>query len=162
MEATLEDLQRHYSLLSDESLLTTDREDLTDTGKICFDAELARRGLKQEMDTPEPETSAESSPEKDVQPSDLVVIGTYEHADEIRIAQGILRSAGILSRRSDEIARPGARRLGTVDLLVAADVAEDAALILESQISDEDLARQAEAAAPIEEDAVEAAEDSES
>jgi hypothetical protein len=162
MEATLEDLQRHYSLLSDESLLATDREDLTDTGRMCFDAELARRGLKQEGDPPEPETAAESAPEEEDQASDLVVVGTYEHADEIRIAQGILRSAGILSRRSDEFMLPGARQSGTVDLLVAADVAEDAALILESQISDEDLARQAESAAPVEEDPVEAAEDSES
>jgi hypothetical protein len=161
MEATLEDLQRHYSLLSDESLLATDREDLTDTGKICFDAELARRGLKQKVDPPESEAAAESAPVKEDAPSDLVVIGTYEHADEIRIAQGILRSAGILSRRSDEFFLPGTRQTGTVDLLVAADVAEDAVLILESQVSDEELARQAEAAAPIEEEPLEETEDSE-
>lgn len=147
MEATFEDLRRYYSLLSDESLLNTSREDLTDSGKLCFDSELARRGLKQDVALPKPETSAEPAPAAEDNPPDLVVIATYEHADEIRVAQGILRSAGILSRRSDEVMRPGTARLGSVDLLVAPDLAEDAILILESQISDEELARQAEAAA---------------
>src|SRR5580700_262922 len=40
------DFGRRYAHLSDEGLLSIDREDLIDTARQCYDQELARRGLQ--------------------------------------------------------------------------------------------------------------------
>ena len=160
MEATLEDIRRHFSQLSDEALLATVRDELTDTAKVCFDAELSGRGLTTE--SPAHEREAAGSPaEAEDQPQKLVVIATFDHAEEVPIAQALLRSAGIPSHRSDERGVAFKAIAGEIELLVPAEAEEQALLVLQSEISDEELAAQAEAAAPVDEDP-EAAEEEES
>jgi hypothetical protein len=149
MEATLEDIRRHFSLLSDEALLDTRREDLTDTAKTCYDAELAARRLKQETTAAGPSESPAGAEDSS---DNLVEVATFEHAEEVRIAQALLKSAGIPSHRSDERVHKANQIFGEVKLLVPAELADEARLVLESQISDEELAAQAEAAAAVDEE----------
>jgi hypothetical protein len=161
MQATLEDIRRHYSLLSDDALLATEREELTDVAKLCLDAEISSRGLKPESATVEPAAPVATGAGPEEKPQELVVAGTYDHPEEVRIAQALLRTAGIPSHRSDETGRSTGQPMGVVDLLVPAEMAEDAAVVLESQISDEELAAQAEAAAPVDDEASEESQEKE-
>ena len=53
MQIDLERLRQHYGSLSDDELLSLDREELTEAARKCYDEELARRDLA------EPEVSEE-------------------------------------------------------------------------------------------------------
>jgi hypothetical protein len=147
MEATPEDIRRHFSLLSDETLLATAREDLTDTAKFCYDSELAARRLKRESpaDGPAESSVAESA-------ENMVEVAVFEHADEVRMALALLKGAGIPCQISDQRVQSMTAIVGEVKLMVPAEFAGDAMAIIESQISDEELAAQAEAAAALEEE----------
>jgi hypothetical protein len=46
LQIDLDDFRRRYEELSDEALLELDRDDLVDLARDCYDAELARRGLR--------------------------------------------------------------------------------------------------------------------
>src|ERR1019366_4998936 len=45
MEISLDDFRRHFELLSDETLLSTNREELVAGARPVYDEEIARRGL---------------------------------------------------------------------------------------------------------------------
>ena len=145
MEATLEDIRRHFSLLSDEALLAIEREELTDTAKACYDSELAARRLQRGKPAEGPAKNTGATAESGT--ANLVEIAVFEHADEVRMALALLKSAGIPCQLSDQRAHSTAGIVGEVKLMVPAEFAEDATEVLESQISDEELAAQAEAAA---------------
>lgn len=140
VDISLDDFRRHFELLSDEALLATSRDDLVEGARGCYDEELARRGLKsagsaeaEELPAPEP-----------VNPDDeLVLIATYTIYDEANLARGLLESASIPFHLANEYVALGGFQLR---LMVPAAWEEQALEILESQISDEDLAAQAEAA----------------
>jgi hypothetical protein len=139
MNASAEDFRRHFDLLSDAALLSTNRDDLTGIAQTCFDEEVARRGLgEKEVAATEEEAAA---PE-DTQ-DEMVLIATYSVAEEASLARGLLDSASIPARiASDYVA------MGQADyqLLVPKEFQEHALEILEYQISDEELAAQAEEA----------------
>lgn len=53
MNVSADDFRRHFELLSDAALLTTNRDDLTAVAQSCYDEEVAHRHLN------EPEVAAE-------------------------------------------------------------------------------------------------------
>jgi hypothetical protein len=141
MEVTLDDFRRHFALLSDAALLDTDREELVESALQCFDEEVSRRGLNAPPDeavTGEVSTTGEPSDAEQ-----LVLIATYSIPDEANLARGLLASAEIPFQLNNELAPLGGFQLR---LLVPAAFEADAQEVLESEISDEELAAQAEAA----------------
>jgi hypothetical protein len=148
MEVTPDDFRRYYSGLSDEALLDVPREDLTTAAQVCYDAEVASRGLHREVD-------AESAP---TTPSaDLVAVATFPFVEQARMARAVLESEGIKVWLSNEntlsIDRFMTSMLDGLRVFVLPENAEIAREILETPpISDEELAAQAEAAAPVEEE----------
>jgi len=141
MQISLDDFRRHFELLSDEALLAINREELVDTAKQCYDEEVARRGLNHsDAETGEGEIPA---PEQVSNDERLVEIAQFIIPDEANLARGLLESAGIPYSMNNEYSP-----LGGIDLrlLVPASYEEQALEVLQSEISDEELAAQAEAA----------------
>jgi hypothetical protein len=138
MDVSLDDFRRHFELLSDETLLSTDREELTEGGRQCYDEEVARRGLNSPHAE---EIVAETHQENPAE--ELVLIATYLIPDEANLARGLLQSAEIPFRMENELAPLGGFQLR---LLVPAAFEAEAMEVLESEISEEELAAQAEAA----------------
>src|ERR1700744_984895 len=111
-----------------------------------YDGEIARRGLGSEE-------SEDLAPESELQPTDavdeMVLIATFGYPEEANMARGLLESASIRPQIKNELAAVGGFE---ASLLVPASFEEQAIEILESQISDEELAAQAEAAGMHEEE----------
>lgn len=147
MQISLEDFRRHFEILSDDALLATNREDLVDMAKQCYDVEVARRGLNApsgeavEGEAPTPEDAAADD--------HFVEIANFNIPDEANFARGLLESAGIPYSLQNEYSP-----LGGIDLrlMVPASLEEQALEILQSEISEEELAAQAEAAGFVEEE----------
>ena len=144
MEISLDDFRRHFELLSDAALLETNREDLVEAARGCYDEEVARRGLNS---SPADEEVAAAEPVAEA--PELVVIATYNIPEEASLARGLLESAEIPYHLENELAPLGGFQLR---LLVPAAFEADAIEILEAEISDEELAAQAEAAGIVEEE----------
>jgi len=139
----LEDLRQQYDRLTDEALLEVAREDLVDLARDIYDAELTRRGLKRAAVTPPP-----TQDQEDRGPTELVAL---EEIGDSAIARALLESAGIPSWTRKEVwdmrGRVGPMPHGS-ELMVPAELEEQALEILATPISDEELAAQAEAAGP--------------
>jgi len=146
LEISADDFRRHFELLSDETLLATNREDLVAGARPVYDEEVARRGLNSPVVDEAPEAVPEAvAPEEH---EELVVIATYNIPDEANLARGLLQSAEIpYLMQNDYVALGGIE----LRLLVPAQYEEQALEILQSEISDEELAAQAEAAGGFEE-----------
>jgi len=152
MDVSLDDFRRHFGILSDDALLATRREDLVETARQCLDEELLRRGLL---------TGAPGSGEIFVQTAEAaeaephssggepVSIATYTVAEEASLARGLLRIASIPCHLANEYTGLGGFQL---ELLVPAAYVEQALEVLGAEISDEELAAQAEAAGASESD----------
>jgi hypothetical protein len=147
-----EDFRRHYSVLSDAALLDLDPDELVEVARQCYEVELAQRGLRRPK-----KATAESPPE-----AELVPVGEYTLFQEAELARMILESADIPCRLDNTYDPYGQKVLadpafGRIWLLVPANLVEEARECLASSvpapISDEELARQAEAAADAEVDA---------
>ena len=145
MEIDLKELKREYAEMSDEGLLAFDRKDLTEVARPYYDAEIARRGLR-----PEPAKAAEPNPQQSAG-EELVPVETYLALEEADLARTLLQSADIPTYLENESSM-GMTGAGGLRLMVPASFAKQAEEILETQISEEDLAAQAEAASPIDED----------
>jgi hypothetical protein len=149
MQTSREDFMQHFSDLSDAALLEVSRDDLVQVARDCLDEEIARRGLNKTA--PEPSAAA---PEPDHTEPEVVVVGEYQDAGEADLARALLRGAGIdamlLNERLAGILNiPLAP--GTYHLLAPVESEEEALQILASEISEEELAAQAEAAGQEEE-----------
>jgi hypothetical protein len=86
LEIETEEFRRRYAELSDEGLLSIDRDDLTEIAQQYYDAEFAQRGLHPE--TPSPVEGA--APDEK-----LVLVETFLSVQEANVARGLLLSAGI-------------------------------------------------------------------
>jgi hypothetical protein len=139
MDINPQEIQHRYAELSDEGLLEINRDDLTDVARQYFDAELRARGLHEEpappVETPEPDLKPEN---------ELVEIGTFLSMHEADMALTLLRSAEIPVQVYNELV--SAFAAGGIRLLVPVSYLEQAEEILASQVSDEELLAQAEAA----------------
>lgn len=145
MNVDAEDFRRHYSALSDAALLDLDPDELVDAARQCYEVELAQRGLRRAKKT------ASVSPLE----GELVPVGEYTLFQEAELARMILESADIPCRLDNTYDPYGQKVLadpafGRLWLLVPANLVEEARECLASSIpapiSDEELARQAEAA----------------
>jgi hypothetical protein len=141
MEVNLEDFRRHFELLSDEALLATNRDDLVAKAQACYDDEVARRGLN----APVPEEEEEEQPvtHQTSPGEELVLIATYSIYEEANLARGLLESAEIPYQLQNEYLALGGIELR---LMVPAAYEEEALQVLDSEIPEEELAAQAEAA----------------
>jgi len=145
MDTSAEDFRRHFSGLSDDALLEINRDDLAETAKLCYDEEIASRGLDAETESDDTvDDSTETIPE-------LVAIAKFDRQDEANFAQGLLEVNGIQSYLSNDPKFPAnLLSSGTrccLELMVSPELADDARLVLETPISDEELAAQAESEA---------------
>jgi hypothetical protein len=157
VEISLDDFRRHFEILSDEALLATNRQELVESARGCYDEEVARRGLNSSgQDEPVAEGSASDAGPGEApatEDDELVRIATYNVPDEANLARGLLQSAGIPFHLENEGPTLG---FFQVHLLVPASLQEPALEILATEISEEELAAQAEAAGVMEEDSSEA------
>ena len=147
MQIDPEDFKRHYALLSDDALLEMDRDELVDTARVCYDAELAERNLT----SPDAEENASSAdhPGDDApgQTEDgLQLVATFLSVEEANFARGLLQSADIPCSFENEQA-VGFSGIGELRLMVPASAYDHACEVLETEISEEDLIAQAEAEA---------------
>jgi hypothetical protein len=153
MDVSLDDFRKHFELLSDAALLETNRDELVEAAQQCYDAEIARRGLS----APEPEPEEpEILPSHVPEGGNLVHIQTFMIPEEASLARGLLSSADIPFMMENELAPLGGFQ---IQLLVPEDYVEDAREILEHEISEEELAAQAEEAGGYEEEPAEETED---
>ena len=147
MEVSADDFRRHFELLSDAALLETNREDLVEIARGCYDEEVERRGLNS---PPESDDAAQEAVTHQASPGEeLVLIATYNIPEEASLARGLLDSAEIPYHLENEFAALGGFQLR---LMVPAAFEAEALEVLEAEISDEELAAQAEAAGIPEED----------
>ena len=147
MQVSPADFRQHYELLSDEALLEINAEDLVDVARQCLEEEIANRGLNVAAVEPPEEIAAEPAAGEE-EPGE-VLIATFTNGDELNLARGLLQSAEIPSRVENPLAVMGGMELR---LIVPAAFEEHALEVLGAEISDEDLAAQAEAAGIQEED----------
>lgn len=140
MDVSLEDFRKHFELLSDDALLETNRDELVEAAQQCYDAEIARRGLHEpEPEPEEPQVQPTAEPEG----GKLVLIETFIIPEEASLARGLLSSAEIPFMMENELAPLGGFQ---IQLLVPENYAADAREILSHEITEEELAAQAEAA----------------
>jgi hypothetical protein len=138
-----EDFKRHYALLSDDALLEINSDELVDAARPYYDAELAERKLAQPDSEDHP---APVSAHTDEQAADgLQLVATFLSLEEANFARGLLQSADIPCSFENEQAAAWSG-VGELRLMVPAAAYERACEILESEISEEDLIAQAEAA----------------
>jgi hypothetical protein len=144
-----EDFRRHYSALSDAALLELDPDELVEAARQCYEIELAQRGLRREK---------KAAPESPLE-AELVPVGEYTLFQEAELARMILESADIPCRLDNTYDPYGQKVLadpafGRLRLLVPVNLLEDAreclAASVPDTISEEELAKQAEAAADLE------------
>jgi hypothetical protein len=144
MDVGPEDFRRHFGILSDDALLATRKEDLVESARECYNEELSRRGLS--ADAPVSAGTATEGRTSDPAASgdEPVLISTFTVAEEANLARGLLQSASIPLHLASEYTGLGSFQ---IRLMVPAAFAEQALEILGTEISDEELAAQAEEAA---------------
>jgi hypothetical protein len=145
MQVDPEDFKRHYALLSDDALLEIDRDELVETARVCYEAELAERNLIR----PDAEENA-SSPDHpgDEVPGQteggLQLVATFLSMEEANFARGLVQSADIpCSFENDQAVVFNG--IGELRLMVPVAAYDRACEVLETEISEEDLIAQAEA-----------------
>ena len=154
MKADLEDFRRLYSSLNDEALLAIDRDELVPIAQQVYDTELATRGLDAPLEEEEP------APTQNAFGENLVEIAAFDNPSEASVARSLLRIAEIPCILSTDLPLTSSilNVATNVRLYVPPEFVDLANEVLDHEISDEELAAQAEAAALLEEEAVEAEE----
>jgi hypothetical protein len=146
LEIEPEEVRRHYADLSDEGLLSINRNDLTELAQQYYDAEVRGRGLHHDESTSDVEAVADHE--------ELVVVDTFVSSEEAALGRALLRSAEIPAYLENELTSTWTG-IGGLRLMVPRSRFEEAKQILETRISDDELAAQAEAADPVEGDQTE-------
>jgi hypothetical protein len=137
LQVDLDDFRRRYAELSDEALLELDRDELVDLARDCYDAELARRGLRR---------SSISPPVTEVQDhGELIEAAIFSTSSEADLARALLESAAIPCYFENEFAGKTIRVSEGFRLFVPATLLENAREILSSPVSEEELIALAEA-----------------
>ena len=141
----IQDVRKHVAALPDEALLEVEREDLTEAARAVYDEEVSRRGLS----WPAAEVAEDDDAEKlAAQGGGLVSVAKFDSVEEGRLARDLLRNEGIPAWFAAELAlrKTDKDPLAGLELLTQAAFLEQAQLLLSSEVSEEDLARQAEEA----------------
>jgi hypothetical protein len=143
MKVDAEDFRRVYESMNDDALLAVNRDDLVEMAQECYDAEVARRGLAGELAS----APGAGSPAPGESPT-MVEVATFTDLEDARLARELLKAAEIPC----DLENSDPTGLGVFRLSVPPDCVEPAHEVLETQISDEELAAQAEAAGELEEE----------
>ncbi len=146
MDVTAADFRQYFELLSDEALLEIRRDELVELAQQCYDEEVERRGLN--AGEPPAETAGEAAPHQAGLGQDLVLAATFFTGEELNMARGLLDEAQIPYHIVNPLAAIGGIELR---LMVPKALEEQALEILSFEISEEELAAQAEAAGGLEE-----------
>lgn len=149
MDINPQEIRQRFAELSDDALLAVERDDLTDVAQQIYDTELEERGLLSE----EPDADSESAkaPDPDFKEEELVQIATFLDFHDAQMAVNLLRSAELSVSVENEMG--GAYSgVGAMRVMVPASQVEQAEEILGAEISDEELAAQAEAAGEFEDE----------
>jgi hypothetical protein len=145
VDIDIEDFRQHFEVLSDATLLSTNRDDLVEAAQTVYDQEIARRGLDKPAVADHAEHASEADDAAPVEAEQtteaLVSVGSFTIIDEARLARGLLHDAGIPCGLATDKAA-----LGILELMVPASHMEAALEVLGGEISEEELAAQAEAA----------------
>jgi hypothetical protein len=153
MKVGADDFRRVYESLNDEALLAVKRDELVELAQQCYDVEVAARGLAARDDAAA--VVPPGNPEAAGDGEELVEVATFADVDEARLARDLLQSAEIPSYLATDPKLPGNMSVpGGFRLSVPPSLLEQAREVLDTQVSDEELAAQAEAAAehePVEE-----------
>jgi hypothetical protein len=136
MNVDEEDFRKRYAELSDDGLLSIDREELVDAARRCYDEELARRGLQYN-----------DGEEREGVEDEFVVAATFLFPDEAGVARSLLRSADILCYLENEHTLSAvwtwSCALGWLRLMVPASLREEVQEILSTRSSEEGFTPQA-------------------
>jgi len=135
-----EEIRRRFEQLSDEGLLSIDRNELIELAQQYYDAEISRRGLHTARPSPAEESAAEEQ---------LVPLSTFESLEEANLVRALLESAEIPVKLDNELWSQWTGA-GGLRLMVPASSLDQAEEILQAQISEDELIAQAEAAEPAE------------
>ena len=135
------EFRRHYASLSDEALLEINRDELVEAAQQCYDDELAGRGIAR------PSEASPAAEGVNEEQGEWVVAATYLSAEEANLAHSMLEGAAIPARLASNNTSAWTGT-GEVRLLVPAAMLREAETILAEPISDEELAAQAEAEPP--------------
>lgn len=143
MKIQAEDFRRQYAGLNDDALLAIDREELIPLAQQCYDAELAARGLDAPAAEEEAPEDAPQTPHEN-----LVELAVFDNPAEAVVARDLMRLAEIPCMLSTDLPLVGSvfNVASDVKLYVPAEFADQAQEVLESDISEEELTAQAEAA----------------
>jgi hypothetical protein len=134
-----QELRRQYAQLSDEALLATNRDELVEAARKVYDAELEERGLHKAAAAEATEVpGAPATPPGEA----LAEAAVYYTVEEARIARQLLRSAEIPC----DIANEPNWAIDGIKLLVPKSMLEDAKAVLNTEMTEEELAQQAVAA----------------
>jgi hypothetical protein len=134
--------------MNDQALLEIKPEDLTPEANQILEEELEKRGLLQDAPpkaAEDPDGPAEDLPASGdaTHPAEaLVELTTFTSMSDARLAVSLLRSAEIPCGLDQSPYSP------EMKLMVPASMVEQANEVLNSEVSEEELAAQAEAAAP--------------
>jgi hypothetical protein len=146
MKVDADDFRRVYDSLNDEALLAVKRDELVEVAQQCYDIEVAKRGLARH------DAAGVSAPgSAGAASQELVEVATFTDVDDARLARDLLQSAEIPSYLASDakllgnMSAPGGFRLS-----VSPSLLDQAREILDTRISDEELAAQAEAAGELE------------
>lgn len=150
MNVTAADFHKHFALLSDEALLEIRRDELVELAQQCYDEEMERRGLNA-GETPAEAADESVSHEADIS-KEMVLVATFLSGEELNLARGLLDEARIPYHIVNPLAALGGIELR---LMVPKALEEQALEILAFEISEEELAAQAEAAGMLEEESEE-------
>ncbi len=134
-----EEIRQRFEQLSDEGLLSIDRNELIELAQQYYDAEVSRRGLKHAPAAPAEESAEEQ----------LVPLATFDSLEEANLVRALLESAEIPVKLDNELSSQWTGA-GGLRLMVPASSLEQAEEILQAQISEDDLIAQAEAAESVE------------
>jgi len=139
-----------YESLNDEALLAVKRDELVEVAQQCYDVEVAARGLAARA--PTAVVPAPGSAEAAGASEEMVEVATFTDVDDARLARDLLQSAEIPSYLATDAKLPGNMSAPSgFHLSVSPSLLEQAREVLDTRISDEELAAQAEAAAEEEE-----------
>lgn len=145
----LDSLRKQLTHLTDEAILEVNPSDLTEEAKAVYDEELAARNLSwPSTDTATAEENIIAAGFPDPADGELVHIATYHSLAEARFAVTLLRQEEIPVWIAGHT-KPGMAMIdpnAPIDLVTHAEHLEAAQLLLNSEISDEELARLAEEA----------------
>jgi hypothetical protein len=141
MQVDPEEFRRRFADLSDDALLEINPDELVDTARELYDAELSRRGLIEEPAESQP---AEGSPDD---PKDEPVLAAeFGSAQELAFAQSLLKSSDIPTYNESDFSGILGTTEAATKLYVPASYLQQAQELLATPLTDEDLAEQAEAA----------------